>query len=255
MGEESQGISIDKVKEEFSDLIGRASFSDAYLDYCAEIYGYRMCLFNMMDKSQLDFLFNNISVEKGDSILDLGCGNGAILNHLMQKYDCHGVGIDLLDKKIFRKNNRLATYIDGNLDELESYDIFPSITISVDSLYFCNELNQLLNTLTKRKGNRLYLFYSQYIFDEKQEDMAIIKCGNTRLAASLRDAGIKYEAVDYSENERNLYERAIKALPGYEEAFKQEGNRDIFEKKYRENQLGKELYDKGCASRFLYIIE
>lgn len=252
---ESEMISKEKIKEEFNDLIDRASSSEAYLNYCTDIYGYKMCLFNMMDKTQLDFLFNSISISKNDSILDLGCGNGCILNYLMQKYDCHGVGIDQLDKEIFMKYNGLVTYIDGSFDELEFYGICPNITISVDSLYFSNKLNRLLNTLTNQKGNRIYLYYSQYIFDENQEDKDILKCDYTRLARSLKKAGIIYKTIDYSENERRLYERAIQVLPKYEDTFKQEGNWDLFEKKMNENKFGKELYDKGCASRFLYIIE
>ena len=252
---EAQIISKVKIKVEFNDLIDRATSSEAYLNYCAEIYGYRICLFNMMDKTQLDFLFNKISITKNDSVLDLGCGNGCILNFLMQKYECHGVGIDQLGSEIFKKYNGLATYIDGSLDELESYSICPSVTIAVDSLYFSNEIDRLLNTLTNLKGNRLYLYYSQYIFDGNQEDKDILKYNNTRLARNLNQSGVNYKTIDYSENERNLYERAIHVLPKYKDAFEREGNKDIYEKKINENKFGRELYDNGCASRFLYIIE
>lgn len=240
---------------EFENIIYRATSSEAYLNYCTEIYGYEMCLFNMMDKSQLDFLFHNILIEKNSSILDLGCGNGCILDYLVKKYECHGVGIDQLDTEVFKKYNRSIKYIDGSMDELEAYDINSDITVSVDSLYFCNDLYQLLNTLTNRKDNRLYLYYSQYIFDEEHNDKDILTFNNTRLARSLNLAGINYKVIDYSENERQLYERGIQVLPEYEDAFDREGNRDIYEKKINENKLGKELYESDRASRFLYIIE
>lgn len=242
------------IKNEFNDLIDNATSSEAYLDYCTELYGYRMYLFNMMDRFQLDYLFNNISISKNDSILDLGCGSGSILNYLMQKYQCQGTGIDQLNTEIIKKDNKLFTYINGNIDELKSYSVSPNITISVDSLYFSSRLDRLLNILTKIKGNRLYLYYSQYIFDEKNEDKNILKCDHTRVAESLKKAGIKYKTIDYSENERNLYEKAMQILPKYEKAFEQEGNKGLFEKKMNENKLGKELYDNNCANRFLYII-
>ena len=244
-----------EINKEFIDMIGRTTASEAYLDYCMELYGYRMSLYNMMDKSQLDFLFDSIPVTGNDSILDLGCGSGCILKHLMQKYECRGVGLDQLEPEFVVKQSGSIPYIVGNIDELDSYGLDPSIVISVDSLYFSNDLDHLLKTLTHRKGNRLYLYYSQYIFDDKQEDKDILKYNNTRLAKILNKEGIRYRVVDYSENERNLYKRAIQILPGYQDAFEREGIRDIFEKKHNENKFGKELYDSGRASRFLYMIE
>lgn len=242
------------IKNEFNDLIDCATSSEVYLDYCTELHGYRMYLFNMMDKFQLDYLFNNISISKNDSILDLGCGSGSILNYLMQKYQCQGTGIDQLNTEIIKKENKLFTYINGNIDEIESCNLSPNITISVDSLYFSSRLNRLLEILTKINGNRLYLYYSQYVFDKKNEDKNILKCDHTRIAESLKKAGIKYKTIDYSENERDLYEKAMQILPKYEEAFEQEGNKTLFEKKMNENKLGKELYDNNCANRYLYII-
>ena len=242
------------IKNEFNDLIDCATSSEVYLDYCTELHGYRMYLFNMMDKFQLDYLFNNISISKNDSILDLGCGSGSILNYLMQKYQCQGTGIDQLNTEIIKKENKLFTYINGNIDEIESCNLSPNITISVDSLYFSSRLNRLLEILTKINGNRLYLYYSQYVFDKKNEDKNILKCDHTRIAESLKKAGIKYKTIDYSENERDLYEKALQILPKYEKAFEQEGNKSLFEKKMNENKLGKELYDNNCANRYLYII-
>jgi SAM-dependent methyltransferase len=241
-------------KNEFIDLINCATSSQVYLDYCTELYGYGMYLFNMMDKFQLDYLFNNISISRSDFVLDLGCGSGSILNYLVQKYQCQGIGIDQLDTGIIHKDNKLFTYVNADIDELESCSLSPDITISVDSLYFCRRLDRLLEILTKIKGNRLFLYYSQYVFDKKNQDKNILKCDHTRLAESLKKAGIKYRTIDYSENERYLYEKALQILPKYKQAFEQEGHKGLFVKKMNENQLGKELYDDNCASRYLYII-
>jgi SAM-dependent methyltransferase len=250
---ESQKIREERLNHEFNEMIDHAASSKAYLDYCLELYGYRKCLFNMMDKSQLDYLFNSIPINQNDTILDLGCGNGSILNGLMQKYQCQGIGIDQLNSELIKKDNNLISYINGSIDKLEEYSLNPSITIAVDSLYFSDDLDKLLTVLTGIKDNRLYLYYSQYIFDEKTEDRSMLNCNNTRLAKSLEKVGINYMSVDYSENERNLYARAMDVLPKYKKAFENEGNADLYLKKYNENKFGNELYEKGCASRYLYI--
>lgn len=47
-----EAYEIDKVRtwDDFNRLIRSGMVSTAYLDYCEEVYGYRMPLFNAMDK-------------------------------------------------------------------------------------------------------------------------------------------------------------------------------------------------------------
>lgn len=73
------------IKQEFDNKIKRLTKSKTYLDYCEEVYGYRMYLFNMMDEEQLDFVFDSIPLSADDTVLDLGCGTGSILNALVKK--------------------------------------------------------------------------------------------------------------------------------------------------------------------------
>lgn len=244
-----------RMKADFNRLINRATDSRAYLNFCEEIYGYRMYLFNMMDKTQLDYLFNAVSIVKSDIILDLGCGTGNILNHLVKQYGCRGIGIDQLDQKIIQKSSPLISYIDGNIDEIPENVIKSDITLAVDSLYFSNDLAGLIDLLRSIKNNRLYLYYSQYIFDETVKERAILHYDLTRLAQVLQVKAIPYQTVDYSANERALYEKSLQVLPKYQKAFIDEGNQDLFEMKLKEYASGKELYDKGLASRYLYITE
>ncbi len=61
--------------------------------------------------------------------------------------------------------------------------------------------------------------------------------------------------MDYSENEYLLYEKNLNVLPHYKDYFEREGNIDLYEAKLREGQSGMELYEKGLARRYLYIVE
>jgi len=248
-------INKKRMKDDFNRLIDRSTSSNAYLDFCEELYSYRMYLFNMMDKYQLDYLFNSISILRNDTILDLGCGTGDILNNLVKKYDCHGIGIDQLSQEIIKKTSKNISYIDGNIDTLSYYGIMPNITLSIDSLYFSSDLDGLIMSLRSIKNNRLYLYYSQYIFDEMTRDKTILHHDHTKVAKFLQKNLISYRTVDYCANEYSIYENALKILPKYKKAFESEGNNDLYETKLTENRSGKDLYDKGLASRYLYIIE
>jgi SAM-dependent methyltransferase len=243
------------VKDEFSKKIGRLTKSKAYLDFCEEVYGYRISLFNMMDKEQLDFIFNSVSLSSDDTLLDLGCGSGSILNLLVEKYGCSGIGIDQIHSDIMRKSNQSVTYINGDIDRLPDYHLKPTVTLSIDSLYFSNDLDTLLRYLYGLRNNRMYLFYSQYLFEETTEDRSTLLGDHTKVADILNQNKISYETIEYSKNERFLYEKALTALEKRKEEFRNEGNLDLYEGKLKEDMLGKHLYEEGLASRFLYIIK
>lgn len=242
-------------ENEFSIKISRLSKSRAYLDYCEEVYGYRIYLFNMMDKAQIDFLLNSIIITKDDTIVDLGCGAGSILNLLTLKYGCSSIGIDMINNEVTEQNAKAITYINGDIDKISEYNIAPTITLSVDSFYFSRDLNKLLHQLAKFKDNKMYIFYSQYLFDETVEDKNTLNAESTKLAVALKNNGLRFTAIDYSENERILYFNSLRSLKKLEKAFADEGNTDLFEQKLKEDMLGMELYNKGFASRYLYIID
>jgi hypothetical protein len=99
------GISKAMVSDEFKRKIDRFTMSSTYLDFCEEVYGCRVCLFNMMDKQQIDFVLSSIPVSKEDTLVDLGCGSGSILNLLVLKYGCRGIGIDQLVRQLYNIEN------------------------------------------------------------------------------------------------------------------------------------------------------
>ncbi len=241
-------------KDEFGEKIGRLTKSGTYLQYCKEVYGYQEYLFNMMDKEQIDFVLNSIPISLKDTLVDLGCGSGSILNLLVAKYGCHGIGIDQMDRDIQNRSGKLITYINADMDKISDYSIRPTITLSIDSLYFSKDLNGLVRQLKNFKSNKMYFFYSQYLTDGTTGDKSILQSHNTKIANALRNSGILFKTIDYSENERLLYKNSLEILQKYKKAFQAEGNIDLYEQKYQEDLLGMELYHKGLARRYLYII-
>jgi len=241
-----------KTRIEFNDMINRASESKAYLDFCTEVYGYRMPLFNMMDKEQLDFVFNSIPLSSSDTVLDLGCGTGSIVNHLVNRYGCQGIGIDQIDPQGAARDGSIS-YIEGDIDDFLAYKVTPNVCLSVDSLYFSADLLALINSMKSIPGIRMYLFYSQYIFDPENKDETLLQADHTRLASVLRQAGLTYKTINFSTNERLLYENWLKALPQYHDRFASEGNIGLYEYKFKECSMGKSLYDQRLASRYLYM--
>lgn len=239
---------------EFEDKIARLPRSETYLDFCKEMYGYRLPLFNMMDREQFDFLFSEMKCSAADVILDLGCGSGSVLRYVTEKFGCKGVGVDLLSRELLPPDGETVRYISGDIDRFNELEIKPSITLCIDSLYFSKDLGKLLNQIYSLQNNRAFLFYSQYIFEETTSGRTILQADHTMLAEQLKRQNISYRAVDFSENERAFYPAALSALEEHKDKFRLEGNSDLYEKLLTDNLLGKELYDTGRASRYLYIL-
>lgn len=247
---------IDKsaVEDEFSAKLGRAAHSAAYLDFCEQVYGYRTCLFNMMDREQLKYVMDCIPISREDTLVEPGCGTGGILGRLTAKYGCAGTGVDLIDARLLEASDGMR-YIRGDIDSVAYDELKPTVTLAVDSLYFSADLNKLISGLTNIKGNRLYLFYSQYLFGEATADKSALLSGSTALAKALTLAGAAFKALDFSENERLLYADSQKALLKSRRAFELENNIELYEQKLAEVRMGVELFDKGLASRYLYIVD
>jgi hypothetical protein len=162
--------------------------------------------------------------------------------------------VDQLTKRVVETQGMNFTYIDMDMDEICESGLQPNVTISIDSFYFCNNLSGLIRHLKSITDNRLYIFYSQYLFDASASKL-MLEYNNTTIAKVLEKNNITFKHIEYSENEHKLYDNSLRILPKYEKAFAEEGNLDLYENKLREDRVGKELYDNGCARRYLYIVE
>ncbi len=248
---EAERIRDKKVREEFDHLIDRCTQSSAYLDFCEELYGYRLYLFNMMDKRQLDELFAGLRLYSKDTVLDMGCGTGSLLNRIVEKFGCKGTGVDRLSASIVSRLSPAIGYRQADMDEMLDFDA--SAVLFVDSLYFSRDCGRLLSRL-KDSTMKAYMYYSTYLFEET-DDKALLRADQTPLAQVLSRLGLAYKAADYSECEYLLYERGLKLLAKYEMHFAVQGINDIFERRFAEYKFGAELYEQGRASRYLYTVD
>lgn len=92
-------------------------------------------------------------VPKGARVLDLGCGDGAMLAHLRQHRGCQGYGVELDDKKLLACLDRGVNVLQLNLNEglsMFADDSF-DVVLQIDTLQHLRNAETMLRE-TARVG-------------------------------------------------------------------------------------------------------
>ena len=92
-------------------------------------------------------------VPKGSRVLDLGCGNGELLAHLVRERACTGYGIEILDANVHACIERGVNVIQLNLDEGLSMfgDASFDVVLQIDTLQHLRNAQVMLRE-TARVG-------------------------------------------------------------------------------------------------------
>jgi len=92
-------------------------------------------------------------VPEGSRVLDLGCGDGALLDHLQRERGCSGYGIELADENVLACVKRGVNVIQLNLDQGLSIfddDAF-DVVLQIDTLQHLRNAETMLRE-TARVG-------------------------------------------------------------------------------------------------------
>ena len=93
-----------------------------------------------------------LQLSDSDSVLDIGCGNGFVLNLLARRYDACFTGIDTSESAIKAASRRNLKYIERGKMNLSCQDVslmsFSDESFSkaytINTVYFWNDLNKTM---------------------------------------------------------------------------------------------------------------
>ena len=72
---------------------------------------------NKKDSLRLNYSVISEIIEKNSKVLDLGCGDGELLNLLIDKNSCAGIGVDINQQNVIKSIQKGLSVIQGDIDE------------------------------------------------------------------------------------------------------------------------------------------
>lgn len=246
-------------KKGFNKAILTSLKSDTYKKFCIDVYDIDLCQLNMMDLEQLTKLIEILNLSEASKVLDVGCGAGIVSEYISSQTGCKIKGIDFIRDVMRLASNRAegndkVSFEEKDFNKLNSsFGKFDGI-ISIDTLYFSNNLEQTINTfldLLKPHG-QMALFYTSRIKDGQPKEL--LESKNTKLAKVLESLDLKFKAWNFTRNEHEIWEKTITVCEKLKADFIDEGNIDIYKSRIQEAQNNLKWKKNKSVSRYLYHV-
>lgn len=253
-------LKTERMSKGYDNLLLRTEASKAYSIFCEHVFGKDLSQFNVLDMEQLNTLVEKLDLEPRERALDLGCGNGRIAEHISDITGARMIGLDFAAEVIKRAQQRTIdkksrlTYVVGNMDELSFEDGSFDAAVSIDTLYFVENIDTTireLKRLLKPSTGRLAIFCDQNCSPDESRDILLPE--NTKVGKAMRNNGLIYQTIDFTSNSREIWLREIKAAEELREQFAKEGNADIYEDRAQDAKKTLELIESGRQARYFYF--
>jgi 2-polyprenyl-3-methyl-5-hydroxy-6-metoxy-1,4-benzoquinol methylase len=253
---------LDRENEQkgFGEWMRKSQESATYAEFCRRVYGTSFIQFNMVDAEQIETLLGALALKPGDRVLDLGCGIGTQAEYIADRTGAHVTGLDFAPVSIELARARTEAKADrldfvlGDLDAIKLPRSSFDVALAFDTLYFVEELDSTIAQIAALlvPGGHMALFYSQVKSQDSPPD--ILAAEGTRLAQALKKLALGFETIEFTANERRIWERSLEEATALKASFEAEGNLELWKGRDAETRELLELCRAGADSRFLYLV-
>jgi ubiquinone/menaquinone biosynthesis C-methylase UbiE len=244
----------------FSKMYLATSKSKTYSVFCQKVYGRDLCQANMIDEEQLNQLILSLDVNPSKNILDIGCGIGKLGEYLSDTTGASYTGIDFAHGAIHeakartKKKSERIKFLEGNINNLQDVvdDKYDAILL-VDSLYFVSDLPKCIETLKSylKPEGKLIIFYSST--KNTSDNNFNLLPQNKPVGLALTKSGFEYLTYDYTQNEKQIWEKSLQVALELKEKFVDEGNKEIYKSRIAEAKGNLKAQSKKLVLRNLYV--
>lgn len=238
----------------YEDFYRMAALSPAFQAYCQEAFGADFSQDGFSDLWQVQQILPHIPRQGDVHVLDIGCGNGKMLAYLQKQTGAaiHGFDYSLeaiqTARKLFPNRSDFQVGLIGRQDYAEgSFDT----VISMDTLYFSQDMNQLVHQI------KCWLKPGGVFFAGYQEGDVIRKTSSwetSLLATALRVNKWHAQATDITYRTWNLLRHKRTAALRYQDAFFQEGHEQWFELLIQQTDCATGDYESFARDFTRYLV-
>ncbi len=244
----------------YRDFFTAAPSSAAHAAFCERVYGRDLCQHGMVDMDELAKLLEVLQLAPGHRVLELGCGNGVITEHIADLTGARITGIDYAPVAIEQAQHRTAensvrlVFQVGDMNALVQPQAAFDAAMSIDTLYFVDDLHATLSrTIPSLKpGGQMGIFFAQWL--EAGDPQELLQADQTRLAGVLRDLGLSYRTWDFTVNIRRHWRLNKQASEDLKSRFEAEGNGFLYAFREREWKEFLPLVEARAISHHLYHV-
>jgi ubiquinone/menaquinone biosynthesis C-methylase UbiE len=246
------------MSEGYDNLLLRCAKSKAYSLFCKKVFDKNLLQFNAMDMVQLNTMLDYLNMNNDDLVLDLGCGLGKVSEYISKKTGARIVGIDFSKKSIewaksqIQSKNKKLDFQVGNINDLKfSPSTFDAI-ISIDTLYFVEDMDFTISELKNilKPQGQMGIFYAQY--RELDESIELLKPENTKVGKALLKNELSFQAVDFTDNAKELWLKEVSFAEELKDMFEKEGNLVLYNDRMEDAKRVLEWIKNEQEKRYFY---
>ena len=238
---------------EYEQFYRFAEESEAFKEFCNEAYGADFSQDGFSDIKQINKIVPYIK-ESNAHILDVGCGNGKMLEFLRSETGAYIHGFDYSEKSIESAIASLkdADFRVGVIGEMDYPEKSFDLIIAMDSIYFAKDMKSFISQARSwlKPGGVFFVAYQEGDVMEKT-----VNSDSTVFADAMQKLGWKYSVEDISLDSYEMLKKKREVAMKYRDSFGKEGNGmwgDMLIAQTDYILQGKEEYLKNLA-RYIYV--
>jgi len=180
--------------------------SAAYSQYCSVVFGKDFSQHGYSSIAQIDQILKLAEIKDGITILDLGCGNGKMLEYIFDQYSITAYGVDFSADAIDQAKSRTYNKRNGLhfKEGLIGNKLFPNdtfdIILCIETIFFGESLTKTIHSLQsmlKPSG----VIAATYMLRKAETDSTAesFDIYGNNLSLALRELGLVYTTTDLTE--------------------------------------------------------